>query len=84
MNPDGQYRRSELDASALESFGGQTTSNATYQKARELRRWIAQNPGKTSADMPENLRSYLPFLLRKRLVRWEGATRRYYIKQIGE
>jgi len=56
----------------------------TWEKARELRRWIAANPGCAAADMPENCRSYLSFLIKKRLVTWKGNDRKYHVVTLDQ
>lgn len=86
MNAESGYiRPTEMVGSPLESFGGQKTATETFLKARELRRWIAQHPGCTSPEMPAELRGFLTFLCRKRLVTWTGyrtSTRRYTVRPV--
>jgi hypothetical protein len=76
-------RLPEMSASALESFGGQKTSNETYAQARALRRFIAAHPGCTAAEMPPECRGLLEFLLRQKLIAREGTSpRRYTVRPI--
>jgi hypothetical protein len=65
-------REAEMNASALESFGGQKIPTETFSRARALRRWIAAHPACRSLEMPAALRGYLGFLQRRHLVTCRG------------
>ncbi len=59
----------------------------TFLRARELRKWIKENPGKLSTEMPEHLRGYISFLQRKKLVKVKGNGNRqhvYFVREIEE
>ncbi len=81
---DPRVREEEMVASPLQSYGGQTISNETYAKARELRRWIAAHPASAANQMPEGLRDHLWFLLRKKLVTFAGvgSRRRFTVRPV--
>ena len=78
-----QHGREYFDGMVAEGrleqvFEPQRHKTETYLKARELRRFIHQNPGKMRQEMPEELRGYLEFLCRKKMVTWKGLHNRTY------
>ncbi len=57
----------------------------TFTKARELRRWIAEHPGRAQIEMPEGLRSYVGFLMKRGLIKCKGSNgRQYWVQDMAE
>lgn len=70
-NHQSNIRATEMVASPLEYHQPQRHKTETFTRARELRRWIAEHPDCARTEMPEQLRGYLTFLERKKLVTWK-------------